>query len=63
VEFPLMPDDISSRSEFGDFGFGLRRHDGDVRGGAEQGSDLGSGDCTGADHEARAIFEFDEGRE
>src|ERR1700739_2181631 len=44
VECPLMPDDISSRCEFGDFGFGLRRDDGDVRGGAEQGSDLGSGD-------------------
>jgi hypothetical protein len=58
-----MPGDISSRREFGYFGFGLRGDDGDVRAGAEQGSDLRGGDCTGADDEARAIFEFDEGRE
>ena len=62
VKFALMPRDISSRGEFGDFGFGLRRDDGYVRSGAEQGSDLRGGDRTGADNEARAIFEFDEGR-
>ena len=62
VKFALMPGDISGVGEFGDFGFGLRRDDGNVRAGAEQGSDLRSGDRTGTDNEARAIFEFDEGR-
>jgi hypothetical protein len=62
VKFARMPRDISGGGKFGDFGFGLRRDDGKVRAGAEQGSDLRGGGRTGADNEARAVFEFDEGR-
>jgi hypothetical protein len=63
VKFALVPSDTSCGGKFSYFGFRLRRDDGDVRSGTEQGSDLGSGDCAGADYEARAIFEFDESRE
>src|SRR5580700_2348867 len=56
VKFALVPSDISCGGKFRYFGFGLRCDDGDMRGGAKQGCDLGSGDCTGADHEARALF-------
>src|ERR1700722_1112845 len=62
VKFALVPDDTSCGGKFGYFGFRLRCDDGDLRAGAEQGSDLRGGDCTGSDDQARATLDFDKGR-
>jgi hypothetical protein len=62
AEFTLMPNDILRCGKIGYFRFGLRRDNGEVSAGAEQGGDFRSGNRAGADDEARSIFEFDERR-